>query len=308
MDKIYDVVIVGGGPAGYTSALYCARAGYSTLVVEKISAGGQMTATTEIDNYPGFEEGIDGSELGEKMQNGAEKYGAISEFDEVTALKLNQPIKEITTTSSLFKARTVILATGANPRKYGLAHEDELVGKGVAYCATCDGLRYKGKEVAIAGGGNSAVEEALFLSKICKKVYLIHRREVFRASNLSLQQMRSTPNIQLVLNSRIDHILYDSELTGLSILNTVDNTQTQLSCSALFVSIGRVPDTILVKGQLSLDEQGYVIADETTRTTLKGVFAVGDVRVKPLRQIVTAVSDGAVASKYVEEYLNEYGE
>ncbi|WP_352416402.1 thioredoxin-disulfide reductase [Oscillibacter ruminantium] len=306
MEKKYDVVIIGGGPAGYSAALYCTRAGLSTLVLEMLSAGGQMATTTQVENYPGFNEGIDGFDLAEKMLAGAERFGAVSEFAEVTALHLAENPKRIVTSNGEVLARAVILATGAVPKKLGLPGEDDLVGRGVAYCATCDGMYFKGKTVAVAGGGNSAAEDAKTLSHICKKVYLIHRRDTLRAEKAYLDPLENADNLEFIWNTQIDELLTDGKLTGLALTDRVTGTHRSLSCDGLFVAIGRDPNTALVKNQVELDAQGYIVADETTRTSVPGVFAAGDVRTKPLRQIVTAAADGAVASKYVQEFLQTH--
>lgn len=306
MEKKYDVVIIGGGPAGYSAALYCTRAGLSTLVLEMLSAGGQMATTTQVENYPGFNEGIDGFDLAEKMLAGAERFGAVSEFAEVTALHLAENPKRIVTSDGEVLARAVILATGAVPKKLGLPGEDDLVGRGVAYCATCDGMYFKGKTVAVAGGGNSAAEDAKTLSHICKKVYLIHRRDTLRAEKAYLDPLENADNLEFIWNTQIDELLTDGKLTGLALTDRVTGTHRNLSCDGLFVAIGRDPNTALVKNQMELDTHGYIVADETTRTSVPGVFAAGDVRTKPLRQIVTAAADGAVASKYVQEFLQTH--
>ncbi len=306
MGKIYDTVIIGGGPAGYTAALYCARAGFSTLVLEMLSAGGQMATTSQVENYPGFDDGVDGFDLAEKMLAGAEKFGAESEFAEVTQLHLNENPKRIVTSDGETLARTVILATGAVPKKLGLPNETSLVGRGIAYCATCDGMYYKGKTVAVAGGGNSAAEDAKTLSQLCKKVYLIHRRDSLRAEKAYLDPLQNADNIEFVWNTQIDSLIADEKLTALALTNRVTGEKSTLECDGLFVAIGRDPNTALVKGQVELDSHGYIIADETTRTNIEGVFAAGDVRTKPLRQIVTATADGAVASKYVQEFLQTH--
>lgn len=300
--ELYDVVIIGGGPGGYTAGLYCARSGYSVLVLEKLSPGGQMATTGQVDNYPGFEDGVDGFELGEKMKKGADRFGVETAFDEVMEVDLTSNPKRITVSDKTVLAKSVILATGASPRTLGLDHEMELRGRGVAYCATCDGMMYKGKTVVISGGGNSAVADALFLSKICRKVYLVHRRDSLRASKVYMDGLEKS-GVEILWNSKITEILHEKRVTGVKILNVLDHTSSEVSCEGLFVAIGRTPDTELFKGQIDLDGQGYIVADETTKTNLPGVFAVGDVRTKPLRQIVTAASDGAVASMYVEEFL-----
>ncbi|MCB6611604.1 thioredoxin-disulfide reductase [[Clostridium] symbiosum] len=301
MKQSYDVAVIGGGPGGYTAALYCARSGYSVIVLEKLSPGGQMATTGQVDNYPGFDEGIDGFELGEKMQKGAERFGVETAFVNVTEAKLDGDIKKITTSKGEIEARAVVLATGASPRELGLAEEKMLRGRGVAYCATCDGMMYKGKTVVVVGGGNSAAADALYLSKICKKVYLVHRRDSLRASRIYLEPLKNS-GIEFVWNSRVTGILHDKKVSGVIVTNN-DGTVKEIACDGVFAAIGRVPDTGLFQGQVEMDKQGYLVADETTRTNLPGVFAVGDARTKPLRQIVTAAADGAVASHYIEEYL-----
>lgn len=298
---IYDVAVIGGGPGGYTAALYCARSGLSVLVLEKLSPGGQMATTSMVDNYPGFEEGIDGFELGEKMQRGAERFGAETAFVNVTAVDLKNDIKVIDTSKGQVKARAVVLATGASPREIGLPEEASLRGRGVAYCAACDGMMYRNKTVVVVGGGNSAAADALYLSKICKKVYLVHRRDTLRASNVYLEPLKNS-SVEFIWNSQVKEILHDKKVTGVVVEN-LEGQRSEISCDGVFAAIGRVPDTELFKGQTKLDGQGYIQADESTRTNLPGVFAVGDVRTKPLRQIVTAASDGAVASHFIEEYL-----
>lgn len=301
MKQSYNVAVIGGGPGGYTAALYCARSGYSVIVLEKLSPGGQMATTGQVDNYPGFDEGIDGFELGEKMQKGAERFGVETAFVNVTEVKLDGDVKIITTSKGEIEARAVVLATGASPRELGLAEEKMLRGRGVAYCATCDGMMYKGKTVVVVGGGNSAAADALYLSKICKKVYLVHRRDSLRASRIYLEPLKNS-GIEFVWNSRVTEILHDKKVSGVMVTNN-DGSVKEIACDGVFAAIGRVPDTGLFEGQVEMDKQGYLIADETTRTNLPGVFAVGDARTKPLRQIVTAAADGAVASHYIEEYL-----
>ena len=303
-DKLYDVVIIGGGPGGYSAALYCARSGMSVLVLEKLSPGGQMATTGQVDNYPGFEDGIDGFELGEKMKKGADRFGAETAFDEVIGVDLKAEPKKITTTAGELLTKTVVIATGASPRELGLPEEKKLRGRGVAYCAVCDGMRYKDKTVVVSGGGNSAAEDALFLAKICKKVYLVHRRDALRASMVYQNALKDSP-VEFLWNSRIEEILHEKKVTGVRLADVKTGEEREIACDGVFVAIGRVPDTAVFEGQVERNEQGYIIADETTRTNVPGVFAVGDVRTKPLRQIVTAASDGAVASKFIEEFIQK---
>ena len=303
MNRLYDMLIVGGGPGGYTAALYAARAGLSVVVLEKLSAGGQMALTAQIDNYPGFEEGIDGFTLGEKMQQQAERFGAVTELAEVTALHLDGEVKTAETTEGTFRARTVVISTGAGPKLLGLPGETELTGRGVNYCAACDGMFYKDRTVAVVGGGNTAAADALALSRIAKKVILIHRRDTLRATRIYHEPLLNMPNVEFRWNSTVTELASDSKLRGIRIRDLASGQEETVDCDGLFVSIGRTPATSLVKGQLVLDDNGYIMADETTRASIRGVFAVGDVRTKALRQIVTAVADGAAAAHYAEEYL-----
>ena len=304
MEKIYDMIIIGGGPAGYTAALYGARAGLSTLVIERMAPGGQMGLTGDIENYPGFDEGIDGFTLGMKMQAGAEKYGATTEYTEVTALKLDSEIKEVVTTYSTFKGRTVVIATGANPRTIGLDNEASLIGRGVHYCAHCDGRFYKDKTVVVVGGGNSAVGDALYLSRLCKKVYLVHRRDSFRASKVYDAPLRASENIELVLDSVVSELVADARLNSIVTENVKSGEKRAIECDGIFVSIGRKPATEFLGDTLDLDKAGYIIAGESCETTIPGVYAIGDVRTKELRQVVTATADGAIAAHKAEEYIS----
>ena len=301
----YDMVIIGAGPAGYTAALYAARAGLTVVVLEKLSAGGQMALTTQIDNYPGFADGIDGFELAERMQQQAERFGAKTELAEVTAVRLEGRIKEIETSEGTFYGKTVVVCTGANPRELGIPGEKALVGRGVNYCAACDGMFYKGKTVVVVGGGNSAAADALLLSRIAKKVILVHRRDTLRATKVYHEPLMNAPNVEFVWNSTVSGLRSGDKLNGVTLRDVNTGAETVISCDGLFLSIGRAPATALVQGQLRLDDAGYIVADESTRTNLPGVFAVGDVRTKTLRQVVTAVADGAMAVHYAEEYLAE---
>lgn len=300
---IYDMLIIGGGPGGYTAALYAARAGLSVAVLEKLSAGGQMAQTHKIDNYPGFPDGVDGFELAEQMQLQAENFGAVTEYADVTEVDLKANPKAVHSSEGTFYGRTVVLATGAGPRELGLPMERELTGRGVAYCAACDGMFFKGKTVAVVGGGNSAAADALLLSRVAKKVYLIHRRDTLRAEKASQKPLMEAGNVEFIWNSTVTELLHDGKLTGIRVRNLVSGEERELSLDGLFISVGRRPATALVQDQLSLDPGGYVIAGEDTKTNIPGVYAVGDVRTKPLRQIVTAVADGAVAVQMAEHYL-----
>ena len=302
MEQIYDMIVIGGGPAGYTAALYAARSGLSVVVLEKLSAGGQMALTEQIDNYPGFEDGIDGFTLGEKMQQSAERFGAVTELAEVYKASLSGRIKTLDTSEGVFQSRTVVIATGASPRPLGVPGEESLVGKGVHYCAACDGAPYRGKTVAVVGGGNSAAADALALSRIAQKVYLIHRRDSLRATKVYHEPLMNAPNVEFCWNSTVSALLHESRLTGLRLKYVNTGAERALACDGVFISVGRAPATELFQGELALDKSGYIVADESTRTNLPGVFAVGDVRTKALRQVVTAVGDGAKAATALEKY------
>ncbi len=305
MEHIYDVVIVGGGPGGYTAALYGARAGLDTMVLEKLAAGGQMALTHQIDNYPGFEEGIDGFSLGDKMKQGAERFGAKSTYTEVLSLELSGDVKKIVTADGDFYAKAVVIATGANPRELGVERENELLGRGIHYCASCDGMFYRGKTVVVVGGGNTAAADALLLSRVAKKVILVHRRDSLRATKIYHEPLMNAENVELRWNSVITELLSDDTFRGIRLKNVATGEESTVDCDGVFVSIGRKPATELVAGQLELDKVGYIVADESTRTNIPGVFAVGDVRTKAVRQVVTAVADGACAIGAAEEYLAE---
>ena len=304
MKRIYDMVILGGGPGGYTAALYVARAGLDVAVLERLSAGGQMALTSQIDNYPGFPEGVDGFELGLKFQEQAERFGAVTEYAEVKSLDLRAEPKVIETSEGQYLSRTVVIATGAGPRKLGLDGEERLSGRGIHYCAHCDGMFYRDKVVAIVGGGNSAAAEAAFLSRIAKKVILIHRRDTLRATKIYHEPLLKLPNLEFRWNSAVEAVLGENRLSGIRVENLLSGESEELQVDALFVSIGRKPATALVEGQLEL-ENGYIIAGEDTKTSIPGVYAVGDLRTKALRQIITAAADGANAAHAAEEYLSQ---
>ncbi len=303
MAHVYDMVIIGGGPGGYSAALYAARAGLDVVVLEKLSAGGQMALTHQVDNYPGFSQGIDGFTLGMQMQEGAERFGAKTEYAEVESVDLLAEPKRIETSEGTFLGRTVIYAAGAGPRKLGLAEEEALVGRGVNYCAACDGMFYRGKTVVVVGGGNSAVADALILSRIAEKVILVHRRDSLRAEKVYNKALAEAANLEFRWNSAVSQLLHDGKVNAVKLKDVNTGEVSVVPCDGVFVSIGRNPNTELVKGQLDLDSQGYVAAGESCRTNIPGVFAVGDVRTKALRQIITAAADGAVAVHYAEEYL-----
>lgn len=304
MERIYDMIVIGGGPGGYTAALYGARAGLDVLVLEKLSAGGQMALTMQIDNYPGFEDGIDGFTLGEKMQQSAERFGVVTELEEVLSLELDGETKRVVTDSGEYKGRTIVFSTGANPRELGIPGEQERIGQGVNYCASCDGMFYKGKTVAVIGGGNSAVADTMILARIAEKVFIVHRRDSLRAEKVYHDALMKMKNVEFIWDSVVTEFI-DGEngFVGIRVKNVKTEQVSEIACDGIFVSVGRKPETSLVADVLELDPSGYIKADESTRTNIPGVFAVGDVRTKALRQVVTAVSDGAVAAHYAEEYL-----
>jgi len=302
-DHLYDMAVIGGGPGGYTAALYAARAGMDVVVLEKLSAGGQMALTHQIDNYPGFVEGVGGYELGEQMKQQAERFGAKTLYAQVERMELDVHPKAIHFTGGTLRAKTVVIATGANPRELGVPEEKEMLGRGVAYCAACDGMFYKGKTVAVVGGGNSAAADAMLLSRVAEKVILIHRRDTLRATKVYHDPLMKAENIEFRWNSVVTQLLHGDKLTGLLLRDVHTGEESEIACEGVFVSVGRKPATELVKGQLDLDDAGYIKADESTQTNIPGVYAVGDVRTKALRQVVTAVADGAVAVHMAEEFL-----
>ena len=301
--NVYDLIIVGGGPGGYTAALYGARAGLRTIVLEKLSPGGQMAQTTQVDNYPGVRPGADGYSLGEIMRQEAEHFGAQTELTEVLSVQLTESPKRIETSDGVFYGKSVVIATGAGPRELGIDREWELTGRGVHYCASCDGMFYRGKTVVVVGGGNTAAADALLLSRVAKKVYLVHRRDTLRATKIYHQPLMEADNVEFLWNSAVTEILGENGVQGVAVKNLQSGEVAEIPCDGLFVSIGRKPATDLVKNQLNLDDAGYIVADETTQTNIPGVFAVGDVRTKAVRQIVTAAADGAVAVHFAEEFL-----
>ena len=309
MSQSFDVIIIGGGPAGYTAALYCGRAALKTLLLESYAPGGQMGTTDMVDNYPGVPQGVGGFDLATEMRKQAERFGAQSMFQKVTEIDLESNPKKITTEDGTqYEAGVVIAATGASPRELGLAREKELRGKGVSYCATCDGAFYRGKTVVVVGGGDTAASDAVLLSKICKKVYLVHRRDSLRASKAYLKPLEGAGNVEFVWDSAVQEILGENKVSGITVHNKKTGADRTIDCDGIFVAVGHTPNTSLFQGTLVLSGAGYILADETTKTNIPGVFAAGDVREKALRQIVTAVSDGAVAATMAEKYLSGLAE
>lgn len=303
---IYDVIIIGSGPAGLAAAIYAQRAKLSTLVLEReYMSGGQVVNTYEVDNYPGLP-GIGGFELGMKFREHAEKLGA--QFINIEmrhlAMEENGRVKVVYTDSQEFRAKTVILAMGARHRKLGLPKEDRLTGMGISYCATCDGAFFKGRTVAVVGGGDVAAEDALFLARGCEKVYLIHRRDELRAAAILQENLRKCNNVEFLWNSEVTKIAGEDHLECIQITNKADGSSRMLDLDGLFIAVGTIPNTGNITKLLQIDKNGYIVAGEDCVTSQPGIFAAGDIRTKQLRQIVTAVADGANAITSVQEYLN----
>jgi thioredoxin-disulfide reductase len=304
MDTIYDVIILGAGPAGLTAAIYAKRAELEVLVIEKgYVSGGQMLNTYEVDNYPGFK-GIGGFDLGIKFKEHADSFSANFVQDDIISAEFNGKIKIIKGKKAVYKAKTVILAMGASHKQLDIVGEKELLGKGISYCATCDGAFFKEKVTAVVGGGDVALEDAIYLSRICKKVYLIHRRNEFRAAKTLQTIVKNTDNIEIVTDTIINEIKGEDVVESLLLENKLTKNKFELEVAALFVAVGIIPQTNLEGDIPNVDEGGYIIANEDTVTSIEGVFAAGDLRTKFLRQIVTAVSDGANAVSAVERYLS----
>jgi len=303
--KNFDVIIAGGGPAGLTAGIYCARAGLSAVVLESMVSGGQMAITPDIENYPGFES-VSGFELAQKMEAQAIKAGAKVEYTSIESLELEGNEKTVHAGGKSYCAPAVIVALGGEHRKLGIPGESEYAGRGVSYCATCDGMFFRGKNTAVVGGGNTALEDAIYLSKICSKVYLVHRRDEFRGEPVLAEQAAKCENVEFVLSCLPESIQGGQTVEGLRVKSVKDGSERLLDVSGVFVAVGIVPKSELIKGQVELDGGGYAAAGEDCRTNLPGVFVAGDIRVKPLCQIVTAVADGAVAAKAAREYISEH--
>lgn len=298
----FDVVIIGAGPGGMNCGLYAARAGLKALIIEGLGAGGQLNYTAEIDNYLGFFGS--GAELAERMRDQTEKAGVLFSHERVNAIvNANDDIKIIKTRRNEYRARAVVIATGANPRKLGTDGEERLLGAGVSYCATCDGAMFKDKTVVVVGGGNTAFEEALYLSKFSKMVYLVHRREKFRANASLIKKVKETPKIQIRTNETVEKIQGDNAVKSVVLKHTLSSRIGVLDTDGVFVAVGRVPETGLVKDIVALDDSGYIITDANMRTRVRGIYAVGDVRNTPLRQVITAAADGAVAANDIVTFL-----
>ena len=305
MQEVYDTIIIGSGPAGLTAAIYAGRAELKTLVIAGVKYGGQLMDTTIIENYPGFPEGINGPELIERMIAQAQKFNAQIIFEDALKVELKDKIKKVYTLEKEYQAKTVILALGANPRKLNVTGEEKLWGKGVSACAVCDGALFKNKEVAIVGGGDSAMEEASFLTNFASKVYLIHRRDSFRAAALMQKKVLNNPKIEILYNSEIQEIIGIDKVEALKIINNQNQASQILKVDGLFLAIGHIPNTQIFQGQLELDSDGYITVKNDVETSIEGVFASGDIKDKAYKQIVTAVSGGAIAALMANKYLKE---
>ncbi len=303
---MYDVAIIGEGPAGMTAAIYATRAGLKTVIIEKAFSGGQMSVTPEIDNYPGFES-ISGFELAMNMSNHAKKLGAEITRADVSAFDFKAGENTIKTSTGEIKAKTVILALGASHRKLGVPGEEKYTGLGVSYCATCDGNFFRNREVCVVGGGNTALEDALYLSKLCTKVYLIHRRDSFRGFDALSKKIFETENIIPVLDSVIETINGDERVSSVTVKNVKTEKTSEIPVSGCFIAVGMIPNTDLFKGKINLTDSGHIAAGEDTETNLPGVFAAGDIRKKISYQIITAAADGAVAAARAGAYIAERG-
>ena len=298
----YDVVIIGAGPSGLTAGIYATRAGLNVAIVEKQFAGGQITSAENVENYPGFGS-ISGVDLSLKMLDQAEKLGVKMIYDTVTKTSLKSEVKQIETANNgIIEARAVILCAGSNNRKLGIESEEKFIGRGVSYCALCDGAFYKDKSVVVVGGGNTAIGDALYLAKFAKKVYIVHRRDTFRATKAEIEKLENS-NIEKIMDSRIVEILGDSKVEEVSIENIKTNQKSNIKVDGVFVAIGRIPQSERIAEEVERDEYGYIIADEDMKTNIDGVFVAGDVRRKKVRQVVTAVADGAIASEMAMLYL-----
>ena len=298
----YDIIIIGAGPAGLTSAIYAKRANKNVLVLEAKNYGGQIINTLDIENYPANEH-ISGFDFATNLYNQAKNLGAEIVFEKVVDIKNGNKEKEVITTKNTYKTKSIIIATGSENRKLGLPNEDEFVSKGISYCATCDGAFYKKKTVAVVGGGNTALEDALYLANLASKVYLIHRRDEFRGEESSVNLLKGKNNVEFIYNSNVTKLNTKDKIESIEVTNN-DGTKTTIEVDALFIAVGRVPENQNFAKLIKLDKAGYVIANENCHTNVEGIFVAGDNRVKEVRQLVTATSDGAIAALEAIKYIN----
>ncbi|MEF3695208.1 MAG: thioredoxin-disulfide reductase [Candidatus Cloacimonadota bacterium] len=302
----YDVIIIGAGPAGLTAALYSARGGLKTAVFEKAIVGGQITVTSEVENYPAFPEPIDGVELTDRMKKQAEHFGAEFIDEEVTAIGLEGLCKIVETGYEKYRTKSIIFCTGAHPRRMNVPGEEKLIGRGVSYCATCDGALYRGKVVAVVGGGDSAVEEGMFLTRFAEKVYVIHRRDSLRAQKIIQERAFRNPKMEFIWDTVVQEVRGEQRVEELELFNRKTNTVSTIKVDGIFVYVGILPNNQLLESRVELDSGGFVITDENMHTNIPGIYAAGDIRKTVLRQVVTAAADGAVASWSAEKWILEH--
>nr|MDK2850584.1 thioredoxin reductase [Candidatus Cloacimonadota bacterium] len=301
----YDVIIIGAGPAGLSAALYSARGGLKTAIFEKAMVGGQITVTDNVENYPGFEDGISGFDLTAKMKTQAERFGAEFISEEITAIGLEGLCKVIETNSGEYRAKSLIICTGAHPRRLNVPGEERLTGRGVSYCATCDGALYRDKVVAVIGGGDSAIEEGQFLTRFAKKVIVIHRRDELRAQKIIQDRAFNNPKIEFIWDTVVQEIHGDQRIEKLELVNRKSKKITMLPIDGVFIYVGILPNNGLLESRIELDNAGFVLTDENMQTNVPGIYAAGDIRHTVLRQVVTATSDGAVAAWSAEKWIIE---
>ena len=304
-----DIIIIGGGLAGLTAGMYTKRAGLDTLLFEKMFTGGQAATTNLIENYPGFDDPISGPDFAMRIENHARKFGLEIQYDEIRELQLEGPVKKVLTDNKVYEAKAVILAMGAEPRKLGLDKEEEFRGRGVSYCATCDGAFFKDKDVAVVGGGDTAAEDALFLAQYVNKVYLIHRRDALRATKIIADRVLANEKIEKVWDSVVTGVYGDDKVTGIEVENVKTRAKKEIKLDGIFIAIGVIPNSELVQGKVEMNESNYILTDDSMRTNVPGVFAAGDIRQKPLLQLVTAAADGAIAAYSAQKYIiEEFGQ
>ena len=301
---VYDVIIIGGGPAGLGAAIYSSRARMSTLIIEKAGCGGLIAITDNLENYPGFDKGINGFELTAKMEQQARTSGAEITYGEVVAIETDETLKKVILTDKTYITKTIIIASGSSFKKLGVQGEEEFIGRGISFCATCDGPFFKNKEVAVIGGGNSALQEALFLTKFASKITLIHRRNEFRAAKILQERVAAEPKIKIILDTVVEEITGTETIEKIKVRNVKSDAAKEIPVNGVFIFIGWTPNTkFLMNNKIALDEKGYIVTDEQMKTAIDGIYACGDVRKKSLRQVVTAVSDGATAAVSAHQYI-----
>jgi thioredoxin reductase (NADPH) len=305
-DKLHDLIIIGGGPAGLTTGLYAARGRLDVVLLERALPGGQVALTERVDNYPGFPEGIEGPELAMKMEEQARRFGLETTFAEAESISFDGPVKIVRTTEGEFRAKALVICSGATPKKLGVPGEAEFRGRGVSYCATCDGAFFRGEDVVVIGGGDAAVEESLYLAKLARKVTIIHRRKELRAQKVIQEKAFKEPRIGFLWDSVVDEIRGDSKATGVLARNVETGQVTEAAAAGVFIYVGMSPLTDFVPSRIDRSPEGYIITAEDLQTSVPGVFAAGDARRKPLRQVATAVGEGALAAHSVEKYLTHW--